>query len=366
MAGNLHPSEIIEQQLINSLKENIAEAEEIGQLHPDQLAIIYRERWFNLFVPKEYNGLEYSLPQALQIEEALAWLDGSLGWTVTLCAGANWFIGFLNAELAGEIFSNSEVCLAGSGRPSGIAKMNDNGYEVNGIWKYATGAPHATAFTANCVIEKNGSILQNEDGSPLTKAFLFLRNEVIIHKDWMSIGMIATASHSFEVKQLQVTQQRSFTIDSNRAVLKNPIWQFTFLQFAEVTLAVNSSGMACRYLDLCAEIFTDRKDEKSLRGDAASIRNDLLESTKSKLQDSREILFATVQEAWDQFLNKKHLQPDMLQRISDTSRSLAKTSRKVVDDLYPYCGMIASRPATEINRVWRNLHTASQHSLLLY
>src|SRR5882724_11660922 len=179
MSGILHPSKIIESGLINSLRETIAEAEEIGQLHPDQLAIIYNQQWFNLFVPEKYNGLEYALPQALQIEEALAWVDGSLGWTVTLCAGANWFIGFLDPELAQKLFSNKEVCLAGSGRPSGIAKMNENGYEITGIWKYATGAPHATAFTANCVIERNGTIILNEDGSPLIRSFLFLKEEEI-------------------------------------------------------------------------------------------------------------------------------------------------------------------------------------------
>src|SRR5215467_16046250 len=175
MPGILHPSAIIEQKLANSLKENIAETEEIGQLHPDQLSIIYREQWFNLFVPKKFNGLEYSFLQALQMEEALAWVDGSLGWTVTLCAGANWFIGFLDPTLSKELFSDQRVCLAGSGRPSGIAKINDNGFEISGIWKYVTGAPHATAFTANCVIEKNGKILLNDDGSSLIKAFVFLK-----------------------------------------------------------------------------------------------------------------------------------------------------------------------------------------------
>ena len=272
----------------------------------------------------------------------------------------------MNPELRKEIFSNPQICLAGSGRPSGIAKINDNGYEISGIWKYATGAPHATAFTANCVIEKNGSILQNEDGSTLFKTFLFLKDEVIIHKDWTSIGLMATASHSFEVKQLQVTAQRCFTIDDSNAVLAGPIWQFPFLQFAEATLAVNSSGMAYRFLDLCAGIFDDRKNEKSYRGDAAAKRNEQFGAAMNKLQEAREVFFTTTSETWDYFLHESHLEPSMLQRISDSSRSLAKTSLRVVDDLYPYCGIIAARPATEINRVWRDLHTASQHSLLLY
>ena len=29
----------------------------MGQLHPEQLQIIYEQNWFNLFVPKQYGGL---------------------------------------------------------------------------------------------------------------------------------------------------------------------------------------------------------------------------------------------------------------------------------------------------------------------
>jgi hypothetical protein len=70
---------------------------------------------------------------------------------VTLCSGANWFIGFLQPGIAATLFSSENVCFAGSGRASGIAKMiNDDEFEISGSWQYATGAAHATAFTANC------------------------------------------------------------------------------------------------------------------------------------------------------------------------------------------------------------------------
>jgi alkylation response protein AidB-like acyl-CoA dehydrogenase len=317
-------------------------------------------------VPKKYNGLEFSLPQALQMEEAFAWVDGSLGWTITLCAGANWFIGFLDPELAQDLFSNKEVCFAGSGRPSGIAKMNESGYEISGIWKYATGAPHATVFTANCVIERNGKIIPNEDGSPLIRSFLFLKDEVNIHKDWTSIGMIATASHSFEVNQLQVSKQRCFTIDSREAILPQPIWQYPFLQFAEATLAVNSSGMASRFLEICTELFAGRKKDRSLPEKAAPLVHEKLEIAKNRLQEERKVFFAILQRSWDHFTNHNSLPSEILEKISRSSRALAKAALQVTDDLYPYCGMIAARPNTEINRIWRNLHTASQHNLLLY
>ena len=149
-----HPSAFINSKLTEDIRSLASGAENTGSLQPGQLAIIYEQKWFNLFLPGKYPGLQLSFPAALQIEEGLAWVDGSTGWTVTLCAGANWFVGFLHPDIADLIFNTDKVCLAGSGRPSGTASITGDGYEITGHWKYATGSAHATAFTANCIIEK--------------------------------------------------------------------------------------------------------------------------------------------------------------------------------------------------------------------
>src|SRR5882762_133102 len=99
-----HPAEYISPKLVKAIRDLAGEAEQLKQLHPLQLAIIYEQKWFQLFVPKAYHGLELNLPEALQLEEALAWTDGAVGWNVTLCAGAGWFIGFLDPGLASDIF----------------------------------------------------------------------------------------------------------------------------------------------------------------------------------------------------------------------------------------------------------------------
>jgi hypothetical protein len=56
----------------------------------------------------------------------------------------------------------------------------------------------------------------------------------------------------------------------------------------------------------------------------------------------------------------------VMEEVSLYSRNLAKISRECVDLLYPYCGLAAANTDTEINQVWRDLHTASQHALLTF
>ncbi len=360
-----HPSFFIDDQIMNTIRKYMAEAEQKGSLNPQQLSVIYKEHWFNLFVPKEYGGLALSLPEALSVQESVAWIDGSTGWTVTLCSGANWFIGFLDPETAEMIFNSKKVCLAGSGRSTGIAKILGDDYEITGKWPYATGAAHATAFTANCVIEKDGAKLKNEDGSDMVASFIFLREEVTIHQDWKEMGMIATSSNTFEVKKLKVDKNRRFIIDKTQAVLPDKIYQYPFLQFAESNLAVNISGMAIHFLDLFEAIMEERNSDVNYTNQqllSLSLKHD---TAKTQLNEARQLFYKTMQRSWNEGKGSKDFSAETLKDVSIVSRELAATSRRMVDEMFPYCGLIAAEKDTEINRVWRNLHTASLHPLLL-
>lgn len=341
----LHPSHYIAPELSEALRTGAAEAEKAGNLLPGQLDVVYRQRWFNLFVPQPFGGLGLGLPQALRLQEALAWTDGSLGWTVTLCSGAAWFIGFLEPSGAREIFSHPKACLAGSGQASGIAEMQEDGYRVSGQWNYATGAPHATVFTANCVLHKDGAPLTGQDGQPLVQAFWFHRDEVTIQPNWHTMGMIATASHSFEVQELTIPAHRCFVIDPVHTHLKDPVYQYAFLPFAEATLAVNCAGMAARFLDLCPS--------------SAALHNATM-----KLGQERDSFYNTIDGSWQELLRAGNLFPETVAAVGRASRQLASLSLRLVDELFPLCGLRAADTRTEINRVWRDLHTASQHSLL--
>ena len=340
-----HPSQFIAKEISGNIRSRSAEAEASGQLHPEVLNIIYRNNWFNLFVPTEHGGLGLPFLNGLHIQEALAWTDGSAGWTVTLCSGANYFIGFLAPDASKEVFKNSHVCLAGSGRPSGVARKVKDGYEINGRWKYATGAPHATVFTAVCIIE--------DDDGKREHASWFYKKEVTIHKDWNTTGLIATASHSFEVKDVVVPSNRFFIIDPSHAVLPEPIYQYPFLQFAEATLAVNMAGMAMHFIDLAKDIFKQRILYQNKATEAERLLN-----------NARRLFYKLIHESWHQLISHTSIKQELLNKVSNASRGLAATARHQVEALYPYCGLIAATPGSTINRVWRDLHTASQHPLV--
>jgi alkylation response protein AidB-like acyl-CoA dehydrogenase len=333
-----HPSSLLSADLVKAIRDEMPEAERSGLLTATQIDIIRRNRWFHLFVPKDLQGSDLSLPDAVRLEESIAWADGSTGWVVTLCAGAAMFVGYFDDGLAREVFSEPNVCIAGSGQATGTALRTGHDFVVNGSWDYSSGAPHATHFTANCVVE-------GEE----VRSFIFKRNEVTLSRNWDYMGLNATAGHSFSVRDLKLPLNRSFLIDPSAAVLPAPVYRYPFLQLAHATLAVNLSGMSVYFFDLAAPLM------KSIAA------RHQLEYANQALQSLRGEFYAELDHSW-----QLHLMNEIfsLQKFNKISIALAQECRELVDSVYPFCGLIAARKDTPVNQVWRNIHTASQHALL--
>ena len=361
-----HPSTFIDSAVAAIIRRGAAEAERLRDLHPDQIAVIQQKNWFKMLIPKAYGGLGYSLPEVLKMEEALSWADGSTGWMVTLCSGAAWFAGFLHRSLSEKLLDKEQLWLAGSGAVGGVAEVAEHGYIVNGFWKYATGSLHADVFTANCAVHQNGQPQYHSDGSPIVRAFLFERAEVTLHHHWNTVGMIATASHSFQVSGLRVGEERTFTIDPFQATLRDPVFKYPFLQLAEVTLSINLSGMCMRFLDLADPLVSLKAHRRLAFPPGVLGASELLQNARAAINECRSNLYAVVEESWAICAQGHFVSIPLLREVSLSGHRLAHTSRKLVDDLYPYCGIIAANAGEEINRVWRNIHTASQHEIFNY
>ncbi|SFP99384.1 acyl-CoA dehydrogenase family protein [Parafilimonas terrae] len=355
-----------DKKTIAILRKYAAVADEKSVLQPEQLKLMYKYGWFKIFVPKKYNGLAMNLPEALLLEEQLAYIDGSLGWTITLCAGANLFVGYIDKKIAKQIFSRQKVCLGGSGAASGKASITDDGFIVNGFWKYATGAPHLTHFTANCTIEKNGKPVLDKNQQPLIQSFFFKRSEVKVIEDWNTPGLKATAGHSFFVENLYVPKERSFIINAETATHDDAVFQFPFLQFAALTLAVNTLGMSRHFLEESNAIIKKRKQAKKITIKQYDYSNKLIADANNKIEMLRTKFYEAAEAAWNELLIKKNIQAKRLNNINKLSVQLVKECRAQVAAIYPYCGLSAVNGKTEIERIFRDIFTASQHGLLNY
>ncbi len=343
-----------------------SKAEKQGSLTEEMLDLIYQEKWFKLFIPKEMGGLGLTLPEGLLLEEKIARLDASMGWTVTLCAGAGWFIGFLDEKLSQEIFDHPKVCLAGSGFIGGKANRVGDRYEISGSWTYASGALHATHFTANCEMQEDGKALLDGQGKPVIKAFILKREEVKILDGWSYMGMIATGSHAFKTENLRVPINRVFEILPEKVTRWELIYRYPFLQLAEATLAVNILGITQHLQELIKESFWRRNEFRKYDQKQLKYFKKLEKKCSERLESHRKKFYRSVEESWGELEKKGKISKKSLKSVSLASRKLTQVCREVNSRLYPFAGLEAAKTHTELNRVWRDFNTVSQHALLIF
>ncbi|UZD23063.1 acyl-CoA dehydrogenase [Algoriphagus halophytocola] len=354
------------QEKVRFDDQEARKAGNLGRLPEDWLQEVFRQKWFKLFVPKELGGLQYDLPQALKLEEKLASMDGSLGWTVTLCAGAGWFVGFVEEQARADIFRDPKLCLAGSGFVGGKANLVGYTYELTGRWTYASGALHASHLTANCEILENGQPLLDEDQKPIVKAFILDKQDVKILDGWNYMGMIATGSHAFEVKGLKVSSTRCFEIIPSAAKLPHPIYQYPFLQFAETTLAANILGIATHLQSLIIQSFWKRHEYRKYDDKHLSHFKEKYLAEIRKMEKAKTEFYRAVEKSWQELQREGSISEKKLKNVSKKSRKLTQRCRLSNAKLYPFAGLEAAKTHSELNRVWRDFNTVSQHALLIF
>ena len=306
---------------------------------------IHEERLLQIWVPKRYGGLGLRLNQGLKLLFDWSKIDGSLGWMLTLCSGANFFSRNLKPNIAKELFSNPKTCFGGSGMVGGTAeKQTDGTFLINGLWHFATGAPHLSHFTLNARLTENGNPLLDESGNELIRSFVISKNQVEIIPNWKSMGMKATGTYSFKVENIKVTEDYSFIYDeffTGDAIDKIP-----FRIFADLTLLVNYLGMAAHFSE-----------------EASEIRNHLdLNFFDEKIDNAMVKVIEFADEVEGLLNESKAITPEKQLEIHDYSSDLVDNLSHQILQIYIQLGIKASHIDSAVYQVFCDYFTATQHS----
>ena len=336
-------------------------AEKLGKLTSKQLAIIYQNRWFHLLVPNSIGGAEMPLPEFAALMEKLAAIDGSFAWNVNLGAGANMFAGFMEQHIASEVFESERTCVAGSGAVTGTAKIKDEGYIINGYWKYASGSAHANYFSLNA------QLVDSEIDE--YASFLVPAKEIKIIDTWKVFGMNATSSCDFSINNVWVPKGYRFNLQKPSSMVQSPLYRFPFMLLAEINMLIMASGLAIHFYELVEEYAKEKmigkKDgkEDSPLSDSPEFKK-IFKRVSSGFLKNRENTFVLLDKLWQEVSLERQISLDLSVQFSESIKDTMGSARELVDALYPYIGMKIVFTETEVSRVYRDFKVASQHALL--
>jgi alkylation response protein AidB-like acyl-CoA dehydrogenase len=261
--------------------EEFFEIEEYKQSYLSQkrLDFLYDKNWFKMFVPKDYNGLELNLTEGAKILTRAATIQGGLGWTLNLGAGANWFSGFFADSIAKSLFSSPKAVIAGSGFASGTYEAKDTKVILNGKWSRCTGAAHASLFSLNGKSEK-GKIT----------SFVVPREQVKLSDDeWPIFGLKNSSSHTIELSKVEIPMEYGFHINTIKNHEDYDVFHIPFDSFARVCMSSSFIGIVKCLIRLIEDELLQKKPE--LAKDIQKILKLILKSEATRNDLSEELSY---------------------------------------------------------------------------
>lgn len=342
MKSLFNTSHNLDETTLLLLREDAIIADHQAALTDRQWNIIQQHNWINLWLPKSLHGNDHSFTDVLNLLYQLAYTDGSVGWTVTLISGANWFAGFI--ENAPQVFRSRKNVWTGSGQAGGILTPSEGGYLLNGQWRYATGIEKATHITFNAVIKDTDHVI----------AGYLLPEQVNILKTWNKMGMRATGTHDFEIKNVWIDRAQLFTINHRSPTIPLPVFKIPFLIMAMATLAVNYMGMATHFLDEALHLASLKRKETL----------ETLIHQADQIFEQHELIFTgQVKQIWELVLNNIPIPEELEAAFVRDTKMMIGALYQQVQQIFPHIGMAGVELNSMINLIWRDLHTASQHAM---
>lgn len=340
------------------VKAAAEENERRRQLSGNVLEAIYDAGLFRLWVPDSLGGAELPLPASLRIFEQVSYADGATGWCVMIGAGAGLFAGFMEPGAARQVFGGRTDVVAGSGSPSGLARPVDGGYLATGRWKYASGSPHATWFTANCLVEG----AQNSAGDPLIRAIAAPRADVQVIDTWDVHGMRATASHDIAVADLFIPAERTFSVFDDSPVEPGPLYRFPFVAIAALSFAPVAIGIARRALDEFAALAREKVPSGATQklGELPVARARYAQAS-AIVEAARLLLYDTAEAQWDDIAKGGSPESLDLSASQRAAAHAARASAQAIDLLYEVAGMSVLYNGSALGRCWRDIHALTQN-----
>ena len=344
-------------------RESSAEGDRLARLPKHIVRALVQHGLFRLWVPKRCAGFELDLPEALQIHEAAARLDGSIGWAVMIGSGGGLFAAYLEPATASAIFSHPEAVIAGSGSPDGRAQRERGGYRVTGCWHYASGAHYATTFTANCLIMEDGKLVFGADGKPLIRAMAFEAPQVAILPAWDTTGLRGTGSDDFEVRDAFVPEHRSFSLFTDPPREPGPLYRVPFSVLTELPVTAVAVGIAHHAL----EAFAALARVKKIHGATDLLMSDpcvraTFGAAQATWQLSKASLESLANKVWEIVRANRMLSQAQLAEITAGCALSVSKLRRAIGELVTLSGMTAIQPEAELGRVWRDFQAVAAHA----
>jgi alkylation response protein AidB-like acyl-CoA dehydrogenase len=320
--------------------------------------------FYVMAVPRAVGGLEIDFPTYVQVIEEIAKADASTAWTIS--QGANWatYSARMSRKAAREIWIDTpRSVVSNTPAPTAKAVVVPGGFRITGRQPFSTGCMHASWIAAHAQVIENGEV-RLRNGKPEVRYCLVPRAQVEIIDAWHTRGMRGTGTHSFDVKDVFVPEERTVFPSGAPIVSPGPRYKIpTVLGFGA------GDGMVALGLARnCINAFFEVAGTKAPRNMHGLLRDQSISQlavgqAEAALRTGRAYLMQAVREIWDEATSTDAptVSLDSLTNLRLAATHAIHQSAKVVASLHQLCGATVVFDGHLLQRLFLDMNVITQH-----
>ena len=321
--------------------------------------------FYLMAVPRAVGGLEIDFPTYVQVIEELGKADASTAWTVS--QGANWatYSARLSREAARQIWIDTPRAVV-SNTPGATAQavVVPGGFRVTGRQPFSTGCKHASWVAAHAQVIENGAVRQR-NGRPEVRYCLVPIAQVELLDTWHTKGMRGTGTHTFDVKDVFVPEERTVFPYGAPLVSPGPRYKIPLT----LGFAAGDGMVALGLARSCLNAFFEVAGSKAPRNMTGLLRDQTITQfsvgqAEAALRSGRAFLMSAVRDIWSEATTTEAqtLSLDRRTNLRLAATHAIRLAAGIVESLYTACGATVVFDGHLIQRLFQDMHVITQHS----
>ena len=353
-------------KLLPLVEQDADEAERLYHLTDRVVAEFRRAGLYMLTTPKALGGLELPWVPAMRLTERVSRADGSTGWCMMVAGVVNSVMSaFLTDAGARVIYPNgADVTAAGNGVPRGFARPVDGGYMFRGHWSYGSTIQHAEWIHSGCFVMDGDKMRMTPHGTPEIVLCHHPRSSIVLKGNWDSLGLRGSGSFDYTLTEPEmfVPQDMTFPLDGatqHRGGIQYSAGLVSMTTWGHTSWAL---GVGRRALDELAAHARGRVDPFGKLHESASFRMAFAQA-EARYRAARALVYESWQSLDDSYARGETANLEQLAMIRLAMRHLHDVISDVSTMAHRVSRGVSLRPSA-LQRVYRDIHTGTQHILL--
>ncbi|HTE15019.1 MAG TPA: acyl-CoA dehydrogenase family protein [Burkholderiales bacterium] len=318
---------------------------------------------FLMAIPREVGGSEIDLPVYVQVIEEIGKADASTAWAVNQGATFGTFAARMQRDAARAIWIDTpRSVVANTPAPSAQAVVVPSGYRVTGRQGFSTGCRHSSWLAAHAQVMENGEVRQR-DGKPEARYLIIPKAEAELFDTWHTRGMRGTGTHTFEVKDVFVPEERSVLTARNAPQLSGGGRYQIPLTLA---FAAGDGMVALGVARSCLDAFFELAGAKAPRYMQGLLRDQPISQFtvgqgEAALRAGRAFLMEAVWDIWNEVTQTGEVSLERRLGLRLAGTHAIRLAAQIVESVYASCGATAAFEGNLIQRHFQDIHVITQH-----